>query len=125
VVVDALDAVDLDAEGTAERHTAGLFVRADVSADENDARFVSADENETDAFLSVDESSDDDDAEETETEETETEETETEETDSTSASTSASTFPTRRRRARLVAPRGTSSARTSRTCPAARKPSSW
>ena len=86
VVVDALDAVDLDAEGTAEKNTAGLFVRADVSSDENDARFVSADENETDAFLSVDESSDDDDAEETETEETETEETEPEETDSTSAS---------------------------------------
>ena len=78
VVVDALDAVDLDAEGAAERHTAGLFVRADVSADvsadDGDARFEeSADESESDAFLSVDESSDDDDAEESE----ESEETET------------------------------------------------
>ena len=47
VVVDALDAVDLDAEGAAERDTAGHFVRADVSADE--------------AFLSADESDDESD----------------------------------------------------------------
>ena len=47
MVVDALDAVDLDAEGAAERDTAGHFVRADVSADE--------------AFLSADESDDESD----------------------------------------------------------------
>ena len=59
VVVDALDAVDLDAEGAAERDTAGHFTRADASADDGDLDF-SADESESDAFGSADASSDDD-----------------------------------------------------------------
>ena len=36
VVVDRVDAVDIDAEGGAAKGTAGAFVRADVSADEDD-----------------------------------------------------------------------------------------
>ena len=61
VVVDALDAVDLDAEGAAERDTAGHFVRADVSADEAESAFLSADESddESDIGGSADDASDD------------------------------------------------------------------
>ena len=36
IVVDAVDAVDIDAEGGAAKGTAGAFVRADLSADEDD-----------------------------------------------------------------------------------------
>lgn len=59
VVVDALDAVDLDAEGAAERDTAGHFVRADVSADEAESAFLSADESDDESDPGAADESDD------------------------------------------------------------------
>ena len=52
VVVDAVDAVDLDPDGAAERHTAGHFVRADLSVDEGDVALSDDDDDDDDPAVS-------------------------------------------------------------------------
>ena len=60
VVVDAVDAVDLDPDGAAERDTAGHFVRADLSVDEGDVA-LSEDEDDPETELELDDDDDDED----------------------------------------------------------------
>ena len=52
VVVDAVDAVDLEPDGAAERHTAGHFVRADLSVDEGDVALSDDDDDDDDPAVS-------------------------------------------------------------------------
>ena len=59
IVVDAVDAVDIDADGGAAKGTAGAFVRADLSTDEDDEGDVDGDDEDDD----VDDDDADDDAE--------------------------------------------------------------
>ena len=58
VVVDAIDAVDIESDGSTSADTTGHFVRADVSIDEGDIEFSadeSTDDGLDDAFETVDE----------------------------------------------------------------------
>ena len=60
IVVDAVDAVDIDADGGAAKGTAGAFVRADLSADEDDDDDDDVDDDDDDDDDGDDDYDDDD-----------------------------------------------------------------